>query len=74
MNNIAISPNIGMYALQNQNVERKIAKTIDINHLQKKDSTSIDELTNNIKSVDEPNLAKDMDENLDKHLEPEVAN
>lgn len=75
MNNIAISPKIGMYTLQNQNVERKIAKTIDINHLQKKeDSTSIDELTNNIKSVNEPNLAKDMDENLDKHLEPEVAN
>jgi hypothetical protein len=30
MNNIAISPKIGMYALQNQNVERKIAKQIDI--------------------------------------------
>jgi hypothetical protein len=29
MNNIAISPNIAMYALQNQNVERKIAKKID---------------------------------------------
>ena len=36
-----------MYALQNQNVERKIAKQIDIKELQKKpDSTSIDELTN----------------------------
>ncbi len=34
MNNIAISPNICMYALQNQNVERKIAKKIDIVHLQ----------------------------------------
>jgi hypothetical protein len=30
MNNIAISPNIFMYALQNQNVERKIAKNIGI--------------------------------------------
>jgi hypothetical protein len=30
MNNIAISPNIFMYALQNQNVERKIAKKIDL--------------------------------------------
>jgi hypothetical protein len=30
MNNIAISPNIAMYALQNQNVERKIAKKIDL--------------------------------------------
>lgn len=47
MNNIAISPKICMYALQNQNVERKIAKQIDIKELQKKhDSTSIDELTN----------------------------
>jgi len=35
MNNIAISPNIIMYALQNQNVERKIAKKIDIKVLQK---------------------------------------
>ena len=30
MNNIAISPSIAMYALQNQNVERKIAKNIDL--------------------------------------------
>lgn len=38
-----------MYALQNQNVERKIAKQIDIKELQKKsDSTSIDELTSNV--------------------------
>jgi hypothetical protein len=51
MNNIAISPKIFMYALQNQNVERKIAKQIDIKHLQKRNeentgSTSIDQLTN----------------------------
>lgn len=30
MNNVAISPHIFMYALQNQNVERKIAKQIDL--------------------------------------------
>lgn len=30
MNNIAISPHIFMYALQNQNVERKIARQIDL--------------------------------------------
>jgi hypothetical protein len=49
MNNIAISPKICMYALQNQNVERKIAKPIDVvNSLdRKRDSTLIDELTNN---------------------------
>jgi len=39
MNNIAISPNIFMYALQNQNVERKVAKKIDIKHLNSSDST-----------------------------------
>jgi hypothetical protein len=33
MNNIAISPNIAMYALQNQNVEHKIAKKIDMSYL-----------------------------------------
>ena len=31
MNNIAISPKIFMYALQNQNVECKIVKNLDIN-------------------------------------------
>jgi hypothetical protein len=43
MNNIAISPKIFMYALQNQNVERKIAKQINVNNLvdEIKDSTSI---------------------------------
>jgi hypothetical protein len=51
MNNIAISPKIFMYALQNQNVERKIAKQIDIKFLQNNsrqnnDSTLIDQLTN----------------------------
>ena len=47
MNNMAISPHICMYALQNQNVERKIAKPIDISELQKKtDHTPIDQLTN----------------------------
>ncbi len=30
MNNVAISPKIFMYALQNQNVERKIARPIDL--------------------------------------------
>jgi hypothetical protein len=48
LNNVAISPKIFMYALQNQNVERKIAKQIDIKELQKKETTQIDELTNDI--------------------------
>jgi hypothetical protein len=60
MNNIAISPKIFMYALQNQNVERKIAKHIDFSErkdgekdkkvnereLNDKETTLIDELTN----------------------------
>ena len=46
MNNIAISPHIFMYALQNQNVERKTAKQIDIKSLQqgKEETTNISEL------------------------------
>lgn len=51
MNNVAITPNIFMYALQNQNIERKIAKQLDIQHLQYKHvidnvSTPTDKLTN----------------------------
>jgi hypothetical protein len=42
INNLAISPNIFMYALQNQNVERKIAKKIDIKLLQKGDNVEND--------------------------------
>ena len=33
MNNIAISNHVFLYALQNQNIDRKIAKTIDISTL-----------------------------------------
>jgi hypothetical protein len=49
INNIAISPQIFMYALQNQNVERKIAKKIDIPITSEKlnESSLIDVLTNN---------------------------
>jgi Cupin-like domain len=47
MNNIAISPNIAMYALQNQNVERKIAKKIDINELNDSKSNTNTNFSNN---------------------------
>jgi hypothetical protein len=51
MNNIAISPHIFMYALQNQNVERKIAKKIDIKELNKEvkneETSSNEEVSNN---------------------------
>lgn len=45
MNNIAISNHVFLYALQNQNIDRKIAKTIDISNLSsndnKKESTKV---------------------------------
>ena len=49
MNNIAISPTIAMYALQNQNVERKIAKNIDLKRAgsnTETNTTNINETTN----------------------------
>ena len=46
MNNIAICPNIAMYALQNQNVERKIAKKIDISVLNTPTTPNIDTINN----------------------------
>jgi len=62
MNNIAISPNIFMYALQNQNVERKIAKKIDIKHLQEKpvvdEVEEMDQVNNNEYSNDIPEILK----------------
>jgi hypothetical protein len=50
MNNIAIIPEIFMYALQNQNVERKVAKTLDISFLNKKDQ---DNKINNLSETNE---------------------
>jgi hypothetical protein len=46
MNNIAISPHIFMYALQNQNVEHKIAKQIDIKKLNQQKGEKETETTN----------------------------
>jgi len=59
MNNIAISPNIFMYALQNQNVERKIAKKIDLKQPLEEptadtNTTSIDALDSIPESLSEP--------------------
>lgn len=57
MNNIAISPHIFMYALQNQNVERKTAKQIDIKSLnQSQSQNEINaDLDANVKKVDTNN-------------------
>jgi hypothetical protein len=55
MNNIAITPKIFMYALQNQNVEHKIVKKIDLTKT---------ELNVNLPDNLDENLDKNLDENL----------
>ncbi len=60
MNNIAISPNIAMYALQNQNVEHKIAKKIDMTYLDtNKNNNNATTYNNNI-----PNYGNVSDDKL----------
>ncbi len=49
MNNIAISNHVCLYALQQQNIDRKIAKTIDISHLSNNSKT-----VNNGDKIEEP--------------------
>jgi hypothetical protein len=46
MNNIAICPTIAMYALQNQNVERKIAKNIELKKIDANTDTNTNTVTN----------------------------
>ena len=48
MNNLAISPNIFMYTLQNQNVERKTVKKIDILQKKENNATSKEDIQENI--------------------------
>jgi hypothetical protein len=83
MNNIAISPKIFMYALQNQNVERKIVKKLDIRETTNNtttDTTSLDELTNgndnndNNDNNDIPQiLIPNKEENIFSHLDLDQA-
>ena len=61
MNNVAISPNIFMYALQNQNVERNTVRQIDIKTLQKtnhynNDTTDLNELTNHDETINDESI------------------
>jgi hypothetical protein len=53
MNNIAISPHIFMYALQNQNVERKTAKQIDIKSLNQSQNQNQNEIETDVKTQNE---------------------
>lgn len=70
MNNIAISPHIFMYALQNQNVEHKIAKQIDIKKLnqqkegKEKETTNISDLENDKSDTNEHNTGKGESTNI----------
>jgi hypothetical protein len=63
MNNIAISPHIFMYALQNQNVERKTAKQIDIKTLQQKEVVEISKETTNISELNTSSHDEEIVEN-----------
>ena len=75
MNNIAISPNICMYALQNQNVERKIAKNIGLKpeHTNISETVPVSETTNisdisNIQEIPSTNTLS-LNTNLDTTLD-----
>jgi hypothetical protein len=83
MNNIAISPHIFMYALQNQNVERKIAKKINIKTLNsevvKNDiiepsfaEPSFEEPSFTEPSFEEPSFTKDNVTSIDNSMVPEI--
>ena len=64
MNNIAISPHIFMYALQNQNVERKIAKKIDIKELNKEVNKEVNnEIENEISSEEKNEIRNETKDN-----------
>jgi hypothetical protein len=71
MNNLAISPSIAMYALQNQNVDRKIVKKIEINNK----NTVVTDTTNisDINVTDTTNISDTVVTELDVNLETNVA-
>jgi hypothetical protein len=58
MNNVAISPSIAMYALQNQNVDRKIVKNIDIKH--KTETNTIVNDTTNIADISDTTITSEI--------------
>ena len=64
MNNIAISPHIFMYALQNQNVERKIAKKIDIKTLNQVPVINGLEEVINIKEVKDETVINNVNDDI----------
>ena len=81
MNNVAISPSIAMYALQNQNVDRKIVKKIEINNknIVVTDTTNISDIKvtdtdiNNISDILETNITETNVTELDVNLGTNIA-
>lgn len=79
MNNVAISPSIAMYALQNQNVDRKIVKKIEIKN--KNVTESFDNETTNISDInvtetfdnETTNISDTNVTELDVNLEPNAS-
>jgi hypothetical protein len=64
MNNIAISPKIFMYALQNQNVECKIVKNLDINM----DTNVVTNVQTNVETNVQTNVETNVETNVDTTL------
>ena len=81
MNNVAISPSIAMYALQNQNVDRKIVKNIDINNNNNKNIVVINTNDKDTTNISDINIIEPNDNNTpittvtetDVNLETNVA-
>lgn len=72
MNNIAISPHIFMYALQNQNVERKIAKKIDIKELNKESQITNVESSNDESPIEIQNEIQNEIKETQAPAEPSI--
>jgi hypothetical protein len=76
MNNIAISPSIAMYALQNQNVDRKIVKKIEINNknIVVTDTTNISDIVvTDTPNISEINVTDTTVTELDVNLETNIG-
>jgi hypothetical protein len=87
MNNVAICPSIAMYALQNQNVDRKIVKKIDIkntnvNNINVTETTNISDInvtesfdnnTTNISDISDTNIAETTVSELDVNSGTNIA-
>ena len=74
INNIAISPSIAMYALQNQNVERKIVKKIDIKNKNMNDINVINTNDKETTNISDINVTEQFDNNTNNISDINVIN